>query len=123
MKVKELQGKLDEFEEMLREFEARTERILGTPASGSISDVLAAKERAHHSMDDFSLALVRKYEALKPFIKIYSKCFTSISAAEERPEETYLALIQRGARSFEDIFDDLNHIRTQLEQIEPETEL
>lgn len=123
MKVEELLEKLDEFEHMLREFEAGTKGIMGSPASDAISDVLAKRQQAHHSLDDFSLALVRRYKTLRPFIKMYSKCFISISAAEAEPEETYLALIQRGARSFQQIYDDLKFIRTQLEQFEPGTEL
>jgi hypothetical protein len=123
MKIRVVLEQLDEFENLLGEFEKGTKGILGVPTDDSISAMLAKKERAHHSLDAFSLALVRKYEKLRPFIKMYSKCFTSISATDEEPEETYLALIRRGARSFQEIYDDLKFIRRQLEQLEPETDL
>lgn len=123
MKVKRLLEQLDEFESLLRQFEQARKAILGSPASDSMSHLLAKREQAHHSLDDFTLALMRRYETFKPFIKRYSQCFTSISATEEEPGETYLALISRGDRIFQRIYEDLKHIRTQVEQLDPKIEL
>jgi len=123
MKAKLVLEQLDDFENLLREFEKGIKGILGTPTNDSVAAMLAKRERAHHSLDAFSLALVRRYEKLRPFIKMYSKCFTSISATDEEREDTYLALIRRGAKSFQLVYDDLKSIRTQLEQVEPETDI
>ncbi len=123
MKVRELMEELDQFEAFLHQFETAVNGILGANDSDTVLDALRKKKKAHRSLDVYRLAAVRQYEALRPAIKNYSRCFTSISATEEKQEETYLALIQGGAQSFDQVYDDMKYIKSQLEQLDPEVEL
>jgi len=89
---------LDQFEAFLHQFETAVNGILGANDSDTVLDALRKKKKAHRSLDVYRLAAVRQYEVLRSAIKNYSRCFTSISATEEKQEETYLALIQEGKR-------------------------
>ena len=125
MKTKKLLEKLDEFEQLLREFERQRESLLGVSAtnSTSIEDLPIQREQVSYSLDDFRLTLLRTYHFLRPFIETYSQCFTFTSEGEEKPQETYEILIERGTTRFEPIYDDLSRIRDKLSGYDPETEL
>jgi hypothetical protein len=116
MKMNDTLENLEKFERLLRQFEEARDGILGTRTENTVSGQLDKIEEAHISLDDFRLAAVREYEALRPVIKDFSRCFTSVNEMDEKTEETYLALIEHGTRSFKLVYDDLAFIKNQLKQ-------
>ncbi len=125
MKTKKLLEKLDEFEQLLREFERQRESLLGVSGanSASVEDLPIQREQVSYSLDDFRLTLLRTYHFLRPFIETYSQCFTFTSEGGGKPQEIYEVLIERGTTRFEPIYDDLGRIRDKLSECDPEAEL